>query len=226
MTAHNGVSQLDIWDEWHSERDICNRTRSQKELATQLASSLGSIEGKAILDVGCGQGIDSIWFANNGAKVYAFDLSSIAIGKAKRNAESAGADVTFCCFDIRNGQLPTFEMAEFDGVFCNLSLHYFTDRITRMLFSEIYSATKWNGVFAFTVKSDNDPYYALGDKIEERMYRRKGHVRHFFTVDYTHEMLCDWNILNIDETIDTYESDAPSAIISAVAKKQSRKQLL
>ncbi|RDI69096.1 class I SAM-dependent methyltransferase [Nocardia pseudobrasiliensis] len=226
MTAHIGVSQVEIWDEWHSERDIRDRTRTQAELASRLSRSIGSFDGKAILDVGCGQGIDSIWFANMGANVCAFDLSTVAIDKAKRNAAAAGTQVKFSHFDIRNGKLPTFETNGFDGIFCNLSLHYFTDQITRILFSEIYLATKPGGAFAFTVKSDKDPYFGLGDKVADRMYERKGHIRHFFTVDYAYELLRDWSILGIDETIDTYQSDAPSAIISAVAVKRARKKIL
>ena len=53
-----------------------------------------------ILDVGCGEGRNSIFMANLGNTVDAFDISQNGINKAKEISKGLGVDVNFFCCDL------------------------------------------------------------------------------------------------------------------------------
>lgn len=55
--------------------------------------------GKNVLEVGCGIGIDSIVFALNGANVTAVDISENSINIAKTMADNMGVKINFICGD-------------------------------------------------------------------------------------------------------------------------------
>ena len=54
--------------------------------------------GRAI-DLACGEGRNAIWMAKQGWQATGVDFSDVAIDKAKRLAENAGAEVQFACAD-------------------------------------------------------------------------------------------------------------------------------
>ena len=55
----------------------------------RVARIIGDLSGKALLDYGCGQGEEAVYFAKLGAKVSAIDISSagIAITRESRTRE-------------------------------------------------------------------------------------------------------------------------------------------
>jgi len=59
-----------------------------------VASLIGNIKNKTFLDLGCGFGEASVWFAMNGAKVFALDISPNMLKCAKRLAQKYKVDIT------------------------------------------------------------------------------------------------------------------------------------
>jgi len=53
-----------------------------------------------VLDLGCGQGRNSVWLATLGHEVTGLDLSPVAIDQARRLAAEAGVDVEFAATDL------------------------------------------------------------------------------------------------------------------------------
>jgi ubiquinone/menaquinone biosynthesis C-methylase UbiE len=54
---------------------------------------LGDIAGKELLDYGCGQGEEAIYFAKLGARVTAIDISDVGINSLKRRADYHELDI-------------------------------------------------------------------------------------------------------------------------------------
>jgi SAM-dependent methyltransferase len=131
--------------------------------------------------------------------------------------QETGAAVEFCLLDIAEG-LP-YDDGSFTGIYSHLSLHYFDDDVTRRVFRDLWRVTKPGGVLGFSVRSTSDAYYGEGVLMEEDVYCRKGHVRHFFSREYAQEMLRDWDILLLEECGGEYANKRPSAFIRAVATK-------
>lgn len=58
------------------------------------------------LDVGCGEGADAIWLARRGWTVTGIDVSEVAIGRARKNAERTGAVLEWVCGDALHTAFP------------------------------------------------------------------------------------------------------------------------
>jgi SAM-dependent methyltransferase len=59
------------------------------------------------LDLGCGEGRNSLWLAQQGFQVTAVDFSDVAIAKARQLAQNAGVEVDFQVADVTRWQLST-----------------------------------------------------------------------------------------------------------------------
>ena len=100
-----------------------------------------------VLDIGCGEGKDAVFFAKCGYAVTAFDISEQGIEKAKRLAEYNKVDVRFFRGDIFDHQPDT----EYDIIFSSGVLHFFP-RTQRKEFCESLKAhTADNGINALNV---------------------------------------------------------------------------
>jgi SAM-dependent methyltransferase len=62
-----------------------------------LVDALEPLQGKAVLDLGCGTGVLSAWLAARGARVTGLDLSAVAIDRAGELAQTLGLEVEFIC---------------------------------------------------------------------------------------------------------------------------------
>ena len=84
---------------------------------------MGEIQGKAILDCGCGSGFSTIFLAKKGARVYAFDLSEEAVQVTQKrsalNGVSERVDVTLASLH----RLP-YPDRFFDAIFGSFILHH------------------------------------------------------------------------------------------------------
>ena len=75
--------------------------------------------GDYVLDLGCGEGRDSVFFAERGAVVFGVDLSEAGLAKARRLARARGVRVRWV-HGPATGLLPT---GPFDLIFSCGSLH-------------------------------------------------------------------------------------------------------
>lgn len=102
------------------------RKRFAREFRLRL---LGPLRGKTVIDVGCGDGRDTVLLAKLGAaRVTGVDLSPGAIALAQRRAEVDGvADrVDFVCAPVETAQIAD---GSYDIVWCNAILHHLTDNL-------------------------------------------------------------------------------------------------
>jgi chemotaxis protein methyltransferase CheR len=80
----------------------------------RLAEIVGQLEPAHALDLGCGEGGDSLWLAEQGWTVVAVDISTTALDRAHAAAESRGlaAQIDFQSCDLSTG----FPAGSFDLV--------------------------------------------------------------------------------------------------------------
>jgi len=85
-----------VWDERYSEAGQLwglEPNRFLVEVAEDLPRG-------SVLDLGCGQGRNSVWLASRGFEVTGLDLSPVAVEQGARFAEDVGVDVEFASADI------------------------------------------------------------------------------------------------------------------------------
>jgi SAM-dependent methyltransferase len=93
------------------------------------------LEQSLIIDCGCGNGRDSIFFANNGHKVIGLDSSSEAISRASGRAIAEGVDdnITFDNLIFSGDRLKSVSIPQLWGglplvIYARFFLHSLTDR--------------------------------------------------------------------------------------------------
>jgi len=218
MTASR--SQHDRWNDWHSRMIADDPEPFHYIFRENFLHEVRQRGAKGrVLELGCGQGADSIFLANAGCFVDGVDFSANAIERAVAKSEELGVDVTFSCRDLEK-PLP-YTDDEFDGVFSYLSLHYFDRRATTRLFHEIGRVLVLGGVLAFCVRSVKDPMYARGTRLEHNMFCNNGHIRHFFSEEDVASLLTKWNIVEIGRRNIQYldETRPLGDIVHAIAIK-------
>lgn len=206
--------QRQHWNNAHEKQWLHAHSEHQTDFAEEVNSAIPKHAN--ILELGCGEGNDSIYFADEGHDITATDFSDIVITQNQKRYNNA--NLHFAEQDI--SQPFNYPNDSFDVVYARLSLHYFPDSITRVIFKEIERVLKPGGVLHFMCKSTSDGIYGKGEKIEPDMYELDGHVRHFFSEAYVAELvgyvgLTDLAVVAGEDML----YDRKSAFIKASARK-------
>lgn len=117
-------SLLDVWApisrpfyNWMYRRGAPWESGPRPELVELVESGrvTPSTVGRRAIDIGCGAGADTVFLAEQGFEVIGFDLSMVAIGKARAAAVAAGVNPELMVADIHAlPELGTFDFL-FDG---------------------------------------------------------------------------------------------------------------
>ena len=171
-----------------------------------------------ILELGCGQAQDSIYFAQNGHTVFATDFSQTAIELANSKVPPDPKDkIIFQRLDL--SQTLPFEPNQFDVVYSHLALHYFDSNRTQHLFDEIYQVLKPGGIFATLTNTMADPEVANSQKVEDEYFQNpEGLLKRFFTIQSMHKYTSKFTPLLLDDHGETHK-DAIKTLIRFVGKK-------
>lgn len=188
-----------VWQELHKQYEDKDWLDKPSIFAEQVVSFLPS--GGSLLDLGAGQGQDSIYFAQGGYSVTCTDIEQSALDKAKLKAD--GLPIEFLQVDATKS-LP-FENESFDVVYAHLSLHYFDDATTRAAFKDIYRVLKPGGIFAFFVNSTSDPEYGTGERLEEDFYFVEDKAKRYMSVESARDFAKDFEVILADNNGETYK---------------------
>lgn len=115
-------------DEWASEVDIQRiDVRRMNEACTApemrfIRSTLGELSGRTLLDVGCGLGEASVYFAIGGADVTASDISPGMLQATERLAQANGVKVKTLL--TASEELAVKVQSQFDIIYVGNALHH------------------------------------------------------------------------------------------------------
>lgn len=178
-------NQRDHWNDMHGQAALAPHSQRHTAFAEMVHTLLQGHSN--ILELGCGEGNDSVYFAKNGHTITAVDFSDVVIARNKARYETD--NLQFFVQDISKA-FP-FDATTFDAVYARLSLHYFTNAETKKIIAEICRLLKPGGLFCFMCKSTDDSLYNQGKQIETDMFELDGHVRHFFSEKYARQLLAE-----------------------------------
>ena len=112
----------------------------------QLKQLLPDLQGRSVLDLGCGLGWHCRYAKERGAtSIIGIDLSERMIEQARTRYPSEGISYRVC--DLEEYEYPS-EM--FDFVISNLVLHYIKDLNT--IYQKVYQTLKSDGIFIFNIE--------------------------------------------------------------------------
>jgi SAM-dependent methyltransferase len=168
-----------IWDKIYSDASAFFG-EDPSDFAQKCYSYFKKYGVKRILELGCGQGRDTIFFASNGFDVHAIDASKVAIENINQKKGQKNISLDLRHFKARQA-LP-YDSSYFDAVYSHMFYNMrFTDEELRSLFKESNRVLKNNGLLYFSVRSDKDVLYNKGKKIDNNIYEINGFQIRFFT---------------------------------------------
>jgi tellurite methyltransferase len=155
------------------------------------------VESYRLLDIGCGEGQNAVFFARNGYDVTAFDLAAQGLVKAKRLAEKAGVSLKLFQADINEFRLAE----EYDILFSSGVLHYIPEELREEIFNNYKRHTRINGIHMFSVFVQK-PFIPRAPDVEEtaRLWKTGELFSHYH----------DWKVeLCTEEIFDCQSSGVP-----------------
>jgi len=111
-----------------------------------FADKAGKLEGRTVLDIGCGGGLLSESFASAGSVVTGIDLSPVTIEVASRHAEKSGLRIDYRVTSV--GDLLRENPPPFDVIVCSEVLEHVDD--LRAFLGDSLKMLKKGGVFLFS----------------------------------------------------------------------------
>ncbi len=172
-----------IWNKVYSE-DTTFFGDGPSEFAKKCYEYFIQNRVKKILDLGCGQGRDAVFFSLNGLEIYAVDSSIVAIESIRKFNEKNNQSINAKYMNAKQG-LP-FDNNYFDAIYSHMFYNMnFTNNELDFLFQESNRVLKTKGLLCFSVRSDKDELFRRGFKIDkdEDIYEIHGFQIRFFSIE-------------------------------------------
>ena len=171
-----------------------------------------------ILELGPGQGRDTLFFARNGFYIDALDYSLSAIEDIALKSKECNLEdsINAKVFDVRK-KLP-YEDESFEGCFSHMlyCMAFSIDEIEKMN-KEVNRVLKKGGINILTVRNTSDGDYNNGEHIGEDLYENQGFIVHFFSEDKVKRLLNGFELIDINRF---NEGKFPRKLFKVTLKKK------
>lgn len=154
---------------------------------------------KKVVELGGGQGRDTVYFAQNGFQVDVLEYTTIGVETIRKKAEELGLShlINPIQHDVRN-PFP-FEDNSIDAVYSHmLYCMAFTTKELEFISKEIRRILWAEGLNIYTVRNTDDIHYGQGIHRGEDMYEVGGFVVHFFSLHKVKCLAKGFDIVSID----------------------------
>ena len=167
----------------------------------QAAAALFASEGKReLLELGAGQGRDTLHFACSGLRVYALDYADSAVEALRAKAAAAGlsGEITVSQHDVRE-PLP-FRDESLDACYSHmLYCMALTTEELEALTAEVHRVLRPGGLHVYTVRTTGDAHYGAGIDRGDAMYEVGGFIVHFFSRELVERLAAGFELLEVAE---------------------------
>ncbi|MCI7107483.1 MAG: adenylyl-sulfate kinase [Agathobacter sp.] len=177
-------------------------------------------KGKKMMDIGCGNGRDSIYFAQSGIDVIGVDASEEAIDNLNKHNIKNGL---FVCDDFVTCKA-LYQM-QYDYFYSRWTLHAISERQENELLQNVANSIKMNGKFFIEVRSVKDELYGKGQKIAKNAFVYNDHFRRFIDKEELQQKLenIGFEILSLQEGVNFSRTDVSNpTLIRVIAQKVSK----
>lgn len=154
---------------------------------------LPPLQPYSVLDIGCGEGKDSVFFARNGYRVSGYDILQSGIEKAKGLARSCNVTVELFQADFKQFH----PQSMYDVVFSSGTFYLMPQKIRGKLIDEYKGHTNIGGIHAINTFVEK-PFIEDCFEKEKCCYWKSGELLTYYS---------DWEILFFEEKIFDCNSD-------------------
>lgn len=151
-------------------------------------------KGQTLIELGCGNGRDSVYFAHNGIQVLGIDQCKNIIDFLQKHTN---ANLNFQCADFAN--LPV--EAQYDIIYSRFTLHSITQRQQDKVILWAKESLKRGGIFAIEVRGYKNSLYKMGIPVEgeKDAFIFENHYRRFLNLEGLLRQLQDFDIIYAKE---------------------------
>ncbi len=210
-------TQQQRWEKIFGKRaDFFDRDASP---AAHKAAEIFKTEGiTEVLELGGGQGRDTLFFAQAGFRISVLDYSQNGIDAITQKACTLDLSerINALTHDIRKG-IP-FTDESFSACYSHmLYCMAFSMPELEELSGEVLRILKPGGLHLFTVRNTEDPHYGIGKKRGEDLYESaNGFIVHFFCREKAERLAKGYELISISAF---EEGDLPRKLYLVLLKK-------
>ncbi len=159
-------------------RGLNGKLADPSDFAVEINKRLPSFSH--IMELGCGNGRDSLYFLSQGHNVIAVDGADAAIDMLN---EMTGENerALFVCDDFV--KCHALYQMQYDCVYSRFTLHAITEEQENELLANARGALSAGGLLCIEARTTKDDIYGLGAKIARNAYEYNGHYRRFVDVE-------------------------------------------
>ncbi|MDA8379329.1 MAG: class I SAM-dependent methyltransferase [Actinomycetota bacterium] len=191
--------------------------------AVAAAASFTEAGAHQLLELGAGQGRDTLFFARQGFEIVALDYVEDALDAiaAKATAAGTGDTVGVALHDVRE-PLP-FADGAFDANYSHmLFCMALTTAQLEQLAAELHRVLRPGGLVVYTVRHTGDAHYGTGTPRGDDMYERGGFIVHFFDDRLVQRLATGFDLLDVTEFT---EGDLPRRLWRVTMRKPGHGQV-
>lgn len=167
------VDNTAYWNQYYKNR-VCPEEPSP--FARYVATLVEP--GKHMVELGCGNGRDAIFFAGRGLQVTALDMAQEAITQLRsRNI----ANARFLCGDFVNADV--HQPDHYDYAYSRFTIHSINRNQEQVLLNNLFRGLCSGGKLFIEVRGVNDPLFGKGKQIERNAYFYDNHYRRFIVLE-------------------------------------------
>jgi ubiquinone/menaquinone biosynthesis C-methylase UbiE len=170
------------------------------------------LDFKRFLDLGCGLGRHSIFFAENGFEVHAFDLSESGLEKFMEQIKNEELNICIKLGDMLS--LP-YEDNYFDCMLAYHSIYHTDSSGIKQVISEIHRVLKKDGEAFLTFNSKNNPSFIknIHRKVDEntilKTEENELNIPHYYAdVEDLKYLLRDFRIIKMRQIEDIWQENS------------------
>jgi SAM-dependent methyltransferase len=172
-----------------------------------------------LLELGPGQGRDTIEFAAAGLDVTAVDFAETGLAQIADKAARAGVagSIRPVVGDVRD-PLP-FADATFDACYAHMlfCMALTTDEIVRLA-AEVHRVLRVGGLLVYTVRTTADAHYGAGVGYGDDRWEMGGFVVHFFDRALVERLAEGWELLDV---ADHEEGKLPRRLFAVTMRRSA-----
>ena len=165
----------DYWNDYYANRKADFESKSEPSLFACAMLQKYMKSGEHLVELGCGNGRDSLYFAKNGLHVTGIDASKVAIKKLQE--EILLDNCLFICDDFVSAD--SIYQIQYDYCYSRFTLHAINEQQETQILKKAYDMLKENGYLFIEARSVNDKKYGVGLEVERNAYISDGHYRRF-----------------------------------------------
>ena len=171
--VEDAVDNAAYWDQYYKNR-VCSEEPSA--FAQYVATLVEA--GRELVELGCGNGRDAVYFAGRGLRVTALDMSREAVSQLQGRGV-AGA--RFICGDFVNSEIHRAE--SYDYAYSRFTIHSINRNQEQVLLGNLYRGLRRGGKLFIEVRGVNDPLYGKGRQVERNAFYYDNHYRRFVVME-------------------------------------------